>query len=258
VTGTTTTGAFTITFAGAGLLRNMPQISATVIDLLATATPITITMATGTAGVTLGLWGAYDGAKVATPVAPTVASLTSGSSFTLLASYIVAITHLTAQGETLLSPGVPVILTTSDRSIRVTPATLPAGTTGVNVYINGVFAATAAQTAAAAIDIAAMSAVAHALPVKSTAFTDTSGLSIARAIAMCDIRTNNMGQVAEAASGQQPRFGVYDPTAAAYKRGAFQTSELVTNGSAGITQDALDDLRGRLLSGSLTSGVVLA
>lgn len=265
VTGTTTTGAFTITFAGTGAYANMPQISSTVIDLVTSgAAAITVTMATSTAGVTQGLWGPYVGTKLADPALPTVAWKGSAGYFPVDSTCIVSITHLTAAGESLPSPGKIMVKSAATDSLDVTPAALPTGCTGINIYVDGVLAATSSQTSATLVNVPglvttlALGALAgKAAPRVSTAYTNTDGRHVAKAIAMRDFRTNNLGKVAyTTASGQEPQNGIYDESAPAFFIGAFKTSELVTNGSAGITQAALDDLQGRLLRGTLTDGVV--
>jgi hypothetical protein len=265
VTGTTTTGAFTVTFAGRSLYYNMPLITSTVIDLTqANASAVTVTVAAGTAGVTKGLFGPYVGDKVATPAAPTVAWKGSAGYFPVDSTHVVCITHLTAQGESLPSPGKIMAKSSATDSLDVTPATLPDGVTGINIYVDGVLAATGAQTSATLVNVPgvvtslALGALSGTPPPRvSTAFSNTDGRHIARAIAMTDFVTNSLGQVGECASGQQPLNGIYNPTAAAYFAGAFKTSELVTGSAVGVTADVVADLGARLAKGTITDGVLV-
>lgn len=252
VTGTTTTGAFTITFAGLGVGRNMPALSATVVGLVTSgAAAITITMATTTAGVKTGVWGPYDGTKLANPTAaPVPTSKTGGTSIPVLYSGILTYTFKTAVGETLPSPGAAFALTTTDRTIAIEAITVPTGGTGVNYYIDGVYAATGDGTAK---DITALATTAaKPLPTRNTAFTCTDGRHVAKAIAVNDFRTNNMGEVAMAGATQQPQWGNYDASSPAYFTGAFKTTELT-----GLTADAVDDLAGKIIRGTLSDGVLV-
>jgi hypothetical protein len=256
VTGTTTTGAFTITFATGALLRNMPAISATVIDLLDTATPITITMATSVAGNRIGLFGAYDGTKLAAPALPTVAWHGSGGYFPVDSTHIVCITHLTAQGESLPSPGKIMVKSAATDSLDVTPATLPVGTTGINIYVDGHLAATSAQTTATLVNVPgvvtslALGTLAGiAPPRESSAFTNTDGRHIAKAILTYDIMTDEMGRVVFGTSISNPQDG-FKLTAPAWFSGEFDTSLLT-----GLDAGAVANL-GRIKQGTLAAGVL--
>ncbi|MEN6583046.1 MAG: hypothetical protein ABFD54_11400 [Armatimonadota bacterium] len=239
----------TITFGGTAAAWDMPLM--TVSSALTSSGTPTVAVVATTPGNHVGLWGPYVSTKVADPTAaPTVAELAGGTSLPLLGQFIVAYTFITAQGETLPSPGTAVALTSTNRSLRVSAITVPTGATGVNYYINGFFAATGDGTQK---DITALATTASKpLPTRNTAYTNTDGRHIAKAIAKEDFRTNSLGQVAYAGSGQQPQYGVYDPCTTAYTKGAFKTTELT-----GLTADAVADLSGKIIRGTLSDGVLV-
>lgn len=241
----------TVTFGGTAASWNMPLMTATS-SLTDGGVPEAVTVDATTAGNKLGLWGPYAGTKLASPTAgPTATSAATGS-LPLLGVYVVQYTHLTAQGESMPSPGTAVILTTSNASIDVTPAALPTGTTGINVYINGVFAKTSAQTTATLVNVGSFAATAEKpTPDANTAFTNTSGLHVARAIAQYDFRTDNTGRVVFADAGTSPQNSAYETTAPAWFGGEFKTSELV-----GLDANAVADL-GRLQSGTVADGILV-
>jgi hypothetical protein len=247
-----------VTFGGTAAAWDMPLM--TVTNNLTSAGTATVTVADTTPGNKIGLWGPYVGTKLADPTtAPTVAWKGSGGYFPVDSTHVVCITLLTAQGETLPSPGVILAKSSATDSIDVTPATLPAGTTGINIYVDGLLAATSAQTTATKVNVPgvettlALGALAAKAPPRvNTAFTNTDGRHVAKAIAMCDFRTNSLGKVAEAGATQQPQYGIYDPTSPGYFSGAFKTSELT-----GLTADAIADLSGRLIKGTLADGVLV-
>ena len=250
----------TITFGGAAAAWDMPLMTAV---LKTVAGNGTVLISATTAGVRIGLWGPYVGTKLADqPALPTVAYAGSGGYIPDKTCLIVQITHLTAQGESLPSAGIIAISANATNSLNVTPATLPSGVTGINVYLNGVLAKTAAQTSATVINVPALvtslalgTIAGSGLPRANTAFTNTDGRHIAKAIAMYDFRTDEMGRVAFAGSGQTPQRGAYEGAAPAYFSGAFKNASLWTTLVAGITADALADLKGRLIKGTLTDGV---
>lgn len=237
----------TVTFGGTAAAWNIPLMVAS--NALTSAGTATLTVDATTAGVTKGLWGPYVGSKLANPtVAPTVASKTGGSVWPVLGQYIVQYSFATAQGETLLSPGTPVALTTTDRTLAVSSITLPAGATAINFYVNGVYAAQITATGAKDIDAIDTDGE-HPAPIVNTAFTNTDGRHVARGIAVCSFRTDNMGRVVFGGSSSIPQ-GAYDLNAPLFISGCFDTKELV-----GLSADAISDL-GRLLSGALADGVL--
>lgn len=237
-----------VTFGGTAAYWNMPLMVAS----YETAGNGTVVVSRTTAGNIIGLWGPYVGDKLANPTAgPTAASAATGS-LPLLGQFVVTYTHLTAQGESLPSPGTAVALTTTDQSIDVTPDTLPAGCTGINIYLNGVFAKTSAQTTATLVNVGSLAATAEKpMPDVNTAFTATDGRHVARAIAVYDFRTDYMGRVVLAGAGQSPQHGVYEGTAEAYTKGAFKTTDLPS-----LTAQEAADL-GRLIRGSVSDGVLV-
>jgi hypothetical protein len=159
---------------------------------------------------------------------------------------------LTDQGESLPSPGTPVALTTTDQSIDMTPNALPAGTTGIRIYLNGVFAEESTQTTATLVNVGACAATAETpMPVENTAFTNTDGRHIAKAITQYTFRTDYMGRVVYAAANQSPQYGAYETTSPVYFAGAFQTSELT-----GLDAKAAADL-GKIIKGTVTDGVLV-
>lgn len=240
----------TVTFGGTAAAWDVPLMTAT--NALESAGTATITVAGTTAGNRIGLFGPYAGTKLADPtVAPTAASKAGGTSLPVLMQGILQYTFITAAGETLPSPGAAFALTTTDRTIAVEAITVPTDATGVNYYINGVYAATSATGAAKDITELATTGI-RPLPTKNTAFINTDGRHIAKAIAKESFRTNSLGQVACVGAGQQPANGIYDSSATAYTKGAFKTTELV-----GLTSDAVADLAGKIISGTLNDGVLV-
>jgi hypothetical protein len=94
-------------------------------------------------------------------------------------------------------------------------------------------------------------AVGKAMPTVNTAFTNTDGRHVARAIAQYSFRTDYMGRVVYAGANQSPQHGAYETTAPAYFAGAFKTSELT-----GLDANAVNDL-GKLIKGSVSDGVLV-
>jgi hypothetical protein len=240
----------TVTFGGTSAAWNMPLMTATS-NLTDGGVAEAVTVDATTGGNKLGLWGPYVGTKLADPTTgPTATSAATGS-LPLLGQYVVTYTHLTAQGESLPSPGTPVALTTTDQSIDVTPAALPAGTTGIRIYLNGVFAEESTQTTATLVNVGAIAGTASiAMPTINTAFTNTDGRQVARAIAHYDFRTDAFGRVAFADAGTTPQNSAYETTAPAWFGGEFKTTDLV-----GLDAQAVADL-GRLQSGTIADGIL--
>ena len=238
-----------VTFGGTAAYWDMPLMTATYV----TAGDGTVAVDATTPGNLLGLWGPAVVTKLANPTTgPTAASAATGS-LPLLGQFVVTYTHLTAQGESLPSPGTPVALTTTNQSIDVTPAALPTGCTGINVYLNGVFAEYSAQTTATLVNVGAIAGTADiAMPTINTAYTQTDGRHVAKAIAMYDFRTDYMGRVVFGVATTPAQDGHYETTAPAYFKGAFNTADLPS-----LTAQEVADLGGRLIKGTVTSGVLV-
>jgi len=239
----------TVTFGGTAAYWDMPLMTAAYV----TAGNGTVTVDATTAGNLLGIWGPAVVTKLASPTAGPTATQQASGSLPLLGLYVVTYTVITAVGESLPSPGTPVVLTSANASIDVTPGTLPTGTTGINIYLNGVFAKTSAQTAATLVNVTEFVATAEKPhPDVNTAYTQLDGRHVAKAIAMYDVRTDYMGRIVFAGASQSPQDGHYEKTAPAYFKGAFNTADL-----ASLTAQEVADLGGRLIKGTVTSGVLV-
>lgn len=192
-----------------------------------------------------GFGGVYVGTKVANPSnAPTVADSAGAGAF-LEASYIVQYTLKTAAGESLPSPAA-VLHSAGSKKINVAAITgLNAAVTHVRVWINGTFAKELAVTAGAtsATDIDAADVVGGAvLPTRSTAFTTSNGLQVARFIAAYDFKTDANGKVV-LGTGSEAEWGQLHETAPVYVNGSFDKGTLT-----GWTDDAALDLGARELT----------
>lgn len=244
-------GTYVITFSGT-LYSGKPQNLLTVDTSLLTGGTATIARTTSGAGIGSGV--AYSGAVVAAPSAPTVAGNGSGSSFGA-GSYAVAITYVTANGETTPSPATLVTITAA-QNLRVSAiSSIPTTVTKVRYYVDSVLMAetvpssgTAAQT-----DITgAALAVAGSPPTTNTAYTAPNGAGSSAPIGIMqyDVMSDALGNcfigsVASSTWGESRKDVPY------YIAGTFDTSKLV-----GLDANAIAAANWRLISGTTSAGVV--
>ena len=197
-------------------------------------------------GTTANTYGAYTVNAIATPtVKPTLTAATG----TLAASQItVGYTFTNAEGETALSP-TAFIVADGSHKITVSSITFPTGATGCNIYVSngGELFLITSQTVAAAFDITDASIAAGSPGVFPP--TDDS-TSTELGILEYDIATDAAGNVY---FGQQAgsEWGQAYLSAPIYVNGDFDTTDLI-----GLDANALRLLKGRLISGTLTKGVV--
>ena len=253
----TTTGgalpgaAVVVTFAGS--LASYPVPVMTTISQLSGGTPGTVAVAHTTTGVTGNTYVPYSTALLA---APTVAVAVTQATGTLTPTFIeLAYTWSNAVGETSLSPITPVNVTGTDKVV-VSSTAFPAGATAMNIYVGmgGNLFLLKTLTAAAAQDITDATIAAGSPqvfpPVRNTTCQ-------AVALLEYDFATDAAGNgTFGLQSGSE--WGQVYLSAPCYLNGEFNAADLV-----GLTADALDQLRGKQLSGTpafgttaITSGIV--
>lgn len=208
-----------------------------------------------TTGRSIGTYVAYDGTKLTPSTAPTVAGNGSGSSFAA-GTYAVSYTYVTAHGESTPSPAT-MVTATAAQNLRVSALTsLSTAITAVNYYVNGVWAkqtvpssGTAAQT-----DISgATLTTGQGAPIVNTAYSAPNGAGTQKpkCILRFDCATDSNGYATFGASSTGGLQGETHKCVPAWFSGDFKTSELTT-----FDQNALDTWPARLLSGTVSDGIV--
>lgn len=239
----------TLTFGGS--MANMPIATLTSTNSLTGGSSPTITITRTTVGQTAGTFTAVD-ASVNTPAgAPTVAGNGAGSAFAA-GTYAVSYTLVTAYGESTPSAAANVTLTAA-QNIRVSAiSSLDASVTKVRYYVNGVVMAetvpssgTAAQT-----DITGSSiTVTGVPPTVNTAYK--SAAYNAKAILVNDCATDAYGNITVGSASGGGEWSETEVSTPASFSGCFKAADLT-----GLTAAVLDLLGGRVISGSISSGVV--
>lgn len=159
-----------------------------------------VTTALTTAGVLAGGLKAWNGALVAPPVAPTVSAVAGGSVFgdgTNPFAYLIQVTFYNETGETTPSPASQVVVSTTNRTIRVGAyASVGSTVQGARVYANGVLIKDIAASGGniAQTDIATIVGGASA-PNTNGAYQVRDGSHIIRGFALVDMTTDGDGKV---------------------------------------------------------------
>ena len=91
---------------------------------------------------------------------------------------------------------------------------------------------------------------------KAYASASSDGSQVPKAILQYDCATDSSGNITIGASAGGAAFGVTHKSAPAYFAGTFKTAELVQSGAGAIDANALSAGGWRLISGSVTDGVV--
>ena len=241
-------GPYTITFSGG--LANTPMIALTAQIAGLTGGSPTVSY-THTVGQSSGTFTQYTGTtSVATPTtAPTLTA--TGSAGTIGAgTYVVQYTYVTQYGETQLSPGAPVTLT-SAQSIQVTSITgLPTGVTNVNFYVDGdkVLSNTPTSGATGTVTISAISPTLGGSPPY-----DNTANPRPICITEYDATTDSEGNITLGLQTGGGQWGETVVSLPAFFEGEFSVTDLVN-----LDNNAIVAWRGaRLLSGSVSGPGVL-
>lgn len=261
-------GTFTVTFnngtANTGILSNNPQTLPTVV---APVTSGSVAVTETTKGINNSALVNYNNAVIAAPTTgPTVAGAGSGSSFAA-GAYEVAVTYANSLGvETAASYGTEVTLT-AGQNISVTSITgLGSYVAKVNVYVDGLRAASVAPSSGATgtISITAPPSASAAAPpsaefaANNPSYQATDGSQIPVGFAWYAMAAAPNGVItfgASAPSGNEYKPNWYSGNCA--NSGAFNCANLSVGGAAGVDQNTVNTL-GRLLRGSISTGVILA
>ena len=192
--------AIVITFAGT--MANIPVSLLTIASQALTggSNPL-ITIALTTAGVVAGGLKAWNGALLAAPAAPTATAVAGGTFWgdgTNNYHYLVSATYVNSIGQTTPSPMSQVVITSTNRTIRIAALTgIPNGVTAVNIYVNSMLCAViaVAANATAQTDIATPGTNAGDPPTVNTCYSAVDGSAQIFGIAMVDIATDGDGKV---------------------------------------------------------------
>jgi hypothetical protein len=252
-----------LTLTGAGNVTNCPvPLAVASTNAFTGGSSPTASAAHTTVGQTANTFAAFNGITISQPTtAPTVAGNGTGSSFGA-GTYGVCYTWLTALGETPPSPAT-FVAATANQNLRVSAITAPAGATGGNFYVNGVYAGTANVSGGnlPQTDLTGASiAVGQDVPDVNTAYTVPNGTG--SQIAVCALKyTTTSDASGRLTYGNVPTgqsfpnvsgfFGEQRADVPAYFRGTFDATKLV-----GLTSLAISQL-GRLLIGTPSSPKVL-
>lgn len=245
-------GPWTVTFQGA--LGNYWQPLMTVdYSLLTGGSTPTVTNVHTTPGVLNGSYVAYAASGVlAAPAAPTVTA-TGSDGLLAVGAYSVAVTYLTAQGETTPGPAATIAVASTNHIHVAQISSVPAGVTGAKYYINGFYAGTTAVSGGniAATDFLSYSTNAGIAPATNTAFTTFDGSQLPVGLLAIDSTTDNQGRVTYSpSSGLGDEHGQFQASSPVYYKGEFKTADLV-----GLDAGALAVL-GRLLAGTTSVGIL--
>lgn len=252
--GVSGSGPYVITFSGtsyAGKAQNLLTVNT------GSLTGGSATVTRTTSGAAIGTAVPYSGTVLAPLAAPTVAGNGAGSAFGA-GTYAVAVTQVTAYGESLPSPATNATVTAA-QNLRVSAiSSLNAAVTKVRYYVNGVLMAetTPSGGTAAQTDITGSAlAVSGGIPTTNTAYTapNGAGSQTPKGLLQYDCVTDALGNVT---FGTQTttQWGEVRKDAPLYVAGTFDTSKLT-----GLDSNVFSLAAGtfwRLLSGTVSSGIV--
>ena len=237
----------TITFQN--LLGGIDVPAITVDGAALTGTNPVYAVATTTPGVNGGRWVAYDGTLVAPPASAPSVSQQAGGSLPQLSSYLAQFTWVTAAGESTPSPAASIVLTSTNQTIRFAAVSAPTGATAGRFYLNGVRVGSASVSGGNLpqtdiTDMTGSTAGLPGLPAVNNAFLNSDGRQVARGALELPIVSDVLGRVAvgQAFPSEGSQFKQAEPVVLI--RGAFRLGDLT-----GLTVRALEDLKGRVLSG---------
>jgi hypothetical protein len=209
----------------------------------------------GEVTATPGTYAAYSNADVAAPAAPVPAALGSGGTFAA-GAYTVVATYRNGVGETTASPTAGVTLI-ANGAIALPAVTLPSGATGVAYYVSETAGSPDVRfvvaNAGAAVTVANPPAAGAANPpAANTATAATNGAQNPALILMYACVVDASGNITLGTSGVMDFGQTFGKAAPAYMGGSFRCQELV-----GFDANALAHMDGRLVEGTVASGIVI-
>lgn len=226
-------GPYTITFTADLGGLSVPILEVVEATGTAAATPVKTTV-----GFPKGAVKAWNSTKLTDPTAgPAVTAETGGSM--PVGTYIAQMAWITAQGETLPSPGVAVIVpdATNDR-IRfaaINAAGTPDDATGIRYYLNGVMVAQVAVAtgAIAQTDVDSLPTGAAKAPQSrtNTAYVAADGTHKPLGVMPLEVASDDSGNVTLGAVAQTAILGHTIQEMPIFVTGAFLVSDLVGENS---------------------------
>lgn len=191
----------TITFQGALAAGPQPVVVFETADnLLTGGMSPTGSVAVTTKGIAAGALRTWDGTLVAAPPAPTVSAQAGGSVFgdgTNAEPMLVQLTYYNETGETTPGPGAQVVITNTNRTVRVAQiSSVGSAVQGARVYFNGVRVAEIAASGGniPQTDISTI-AGSGTPPDVNRCFTARDGSHVLRGFALADFTTDAEGLV---------------------------------------------------------------
>lgn len=261
VTGGALNSATPFTFTFTGNLANLPIPDITVNTTLLTGSQV-VTQAQTTYGVSQPSYDQYSSATVAQPTVTVVPSAQAGGSIPD-GTYRVYYTGYNTYGETVMATSTATVtLSGGNNTIRVAAMTgLPAGLTGLNVYIAGLsggagyptFLGTIVVTGTSSAQTNFAAVITDPTTLKSPPTVNTAYTSAANTAALIleyDCKTDVNGNIALSSTNSKGEHGETQLSISAYYEGEFATTDLI-----GLDAKAINDLQGRVMEGTLAKGV---
>lgn len=244
--------AVVITFQGA--LAGQPVDAITIASASKAFTGGTapdISVAQTTVGVIAGGMKAWTGTLVSAPSVPTVSAVSGGTGFgdgTNSIPYVVSVTFYNESGETTPSQAATVLVTSSNRKIRVAAySSVGANVQGAKYYVNGQYAG---STAASGGDIAQTDLTAFAAgpgaPLVNTCYACRDGSHVLKGIAATDISTDASGNITLGLEGAGMSNQEEYPETAVWVAGHFKVGDLVIAAGSGAQMERF----GRFVEGT--------
>lgn len=247
-------GPYTITFQGAFAASPQALITVPAEDLALTGgSSPSAAVANTTTGVVAGGLKAWVGELLSSPGVPTVSAVSGGTGFgdgTNSMPYVVTVTFFNEAGETTPSQAATVLVTNTNRTIRVGAYNgVNANIQGARYYVNGSLAGQTLVSSGniAQTDLTAFQAANTPQPDTNTAFATRDGSHVLAGFALCDIYTDVEGRVTFGRVTTGMEQGQELTEAPLYIEGFFRVGDL-----AGITSGNGPQLArfGRFISGA--------
>lgn len=239
-----------VVITAAGDLAGKPLALITVVEAAFTGgTDPAAAVAHTTVGAIAGGMRAWTGSLLSRPGVPTVSAVAGGTGFgdgTNSMPYTVTVTFYNDSGETLPSQAATVLVTSTNRTIRVGAYNgVNANVAGARYYVNGNLAGTTAKSSGniAQTDLTAFTAANVPQPTEATAYATQDGSGRMVGLAPFDITTDEQGRVL------LPEHGGTLPDAPYWGEGYFRMGDL--QGIDSTNGPQLEKF-GRFLSGDYT------
>lgn len=216
----------------------------------------TVAVTTTTSGVAYNRVVAWDGSKITSPAAAISVSATGSGGTIFTGIHSVQATWYNANGETLSAP-VAMVTLTAGQNIRVaaiTSGNVPTGASGMNIYIDGIYAKQIALSSGAVpqTDIPGYDTALtpRGLPMLNTAYVYSDGRQTLAGFAKYAFQTDYKGRVK---LGRDNPIGKSGDLGVEFVRGGIvNQSDLAW--ASGTESEAIYQLSARILSGTIAAG----